>query len=114
MTANSVKAKVMLEKRIKHQRIIIKEKAQNNAKNEAVAFDKEQTEAAAGSSVHQEEADEETVQEAFSTVIAQKKRTSRKPFDPSQPKKKRAKPAPTKDDENYIPYVAKDYQTESG
>ena len=102
----------MLEKRIKHQRIILKQKALD------VKGKKDASEASAASaekepSVPQEEADDEMVQEAFSTVIAQKKRTSRKPFDPSQPKKKQ-RIQDTKDEENYINYMAKDYQTESG
>lgn len=112
MTANSVKAKVMLEKRIKHQRIILKQKSQEATENRTSAPNDAQEESK--SDVPQEEADDEAVQEAFSTVIAQKKRSSRKPFDPNQPKKKRVKLATTKDEEHYIPYVAKDHQTESG
>ena len=112
MTANSVKAKVMLEKRIKHQRIIIKQK-EADTKTGTVPFD--ETEEGDGPvPVPQEEADEEMVQEAFSTVIAQKKRTSRKPFIPGQVKKRRIQAQPTRDEENYIRYEAKDHQTESG
>lgn len=110
VTANSVKAKVMLEKRIKHQRIIIKQK-KSEMKSAAEAAFAEEIE---NTGVPQEEADEEMVQEAFSTVIAQKKRTSRKPFDPNQAKKKRLQSQTTKDEDNYINYVAKDHQTESG
>ena len=111
VTANSVKAKVMLEKRIKHQMIIIKQKESNMKQIETKPSDEDEPER---SGVPQEEANEELVQEAFSTVIAQKKRTSRKPFDPNQAKKKRLQSKPTKDEENYINYVAKDHQTESG
>ncbi|XP_059351601.1 ATP-dependent RNA helicase DDX54-like [Daphnia carinata] len=110
VTANSVKAKVMLEKRIKHQRIIMKQK-KAAIKSAAEAASSEEPENVA---VPQEEADDEMVQEAFSTVIAQKRRTSRKPFDPNQAKKKRIQTQSTKDEENYINYVAKDHQTESG
>jgi hypothetical protein len=101
----------MLEKRIKHQRVIIKQKALDVTQEKKTASDAASAEAE--SKVPQEEADEETVQETFSTVIAQKKRSSRKPFVPSQPKKKQ-RLQPTKDEENYINYTAKDYQTESG
>jgi len=111
VTANSVKAKVMLEKRIKHQRIILKQKAlDTTTENQAAAFDQVEDPAREP----QEQADEDMVQEAFSTVIAQKKRTSQKPFDPNQPKKKKVKATTTKDEENYINYVSKDYQTETG
>jgi hypothetical protein len=104
-----VKAKVMLEKRIKHQMIIIKQKKSNMKQMEAKPSDEPES-----SGVPQEEANEEMVQEAFSTVIAQKKRTSRKPFDPSQTKKRRLQSKTTKDEDNYINYIAKDHQTESG
>ncbi|XP_046459761.1 ATP-dependent RNA helicase DDX54-like isoform X2 [Daphnia pulex] len=109
VTANSVKAKVMLEKRIKHQRIIIKQKNANMKQSETKPSDEPES-----SGVPQEEANEELVQEAFSTVIAQKKRTSRKPFDPNQSKKRRLQSQTTKDEENYINYNSKDHQTESG
>jgi len=102
----------MLEKRIKHQRVILKQKALDVTQEKKTASDAAAS-AEAEFTVPQEEADEEMVQEAFSTVIAQKKRTSRKPFDPSQPKKKQ-RLQPTKDEENYINYMAKDHQTESG
>ena len=99
----------MLEKRIKHQRIIIKQKNANMKQSETKPSDEPES-----NSVPQEEANEELVQEAFSTVIAQKKRTSRKPYDPNQAKKRRLQTQTTKDEENYINYNAKDHQTESG
>jgi hypothetical protein len=99
----------MLEKRIKHQRIIIKQKNANMKQSETKPSDEPES-----SGVPQEEANEELVQEAFSTVIAQKKRTSRKPFDPNQSKKRRLQSQTTKDEENYINYNSKDHQTESG
>lgn len=102
----------MLEKRVKHQRIIIKQKesdvaSENRAIETTISKELETT-------VPQEEADEEMVQDTFSNVIASKKRDSRKPFDPNQIKKRRLQSQPTKDEENYIPYLAKDHQTESG
>lgn len=99
----------MLEKRIKHQRIIIKQKkSEEPPENENVPSELPET------TVPQEEADEEMVQEAFSTVVAQKKRTSRKPFDPNQAKKRKLQTQPIRDEENYIRYMSKDHQTESG
>lgn len=99
----------MLEKRIKHQRIIIKQK-----KSEEAAETQNTLSELPETTVPQEEADEEMVQEAFSTVVAQKKRVSRKPFDPNQSKKRKLASQPTRDEENYIRYMSKDHQTESG
>ena len=98
----------MLEKRIKHQRIIIKQKTLEETEKQKPSFDE------VAPSVPQEEADEEDLHNTFSTVIAQKKRTNQKPFDPNRPKKRRTMPKSTKDEENYINYVAKDHLTETG
>lgn len=100
----------MLEKRIKHQRIIIKQKKADEKTD--TPFD-ETEEGDRPTAVPQEEADEEMVQDAFSAVIAQKKRTSRKPFIP-EAKKRKTQSQPLRDEENYIRYEAKDHQTESG
>lgn len=95
----------MLEKRIKHQRIILKQKNSDLIRNQMNSSSNEPE-----PTTVQEEADEEMVQEAFSTVIAQKKRASCKPFNPT--KKRRVQSI--KDEENYIRYVAKDHETETG
>lgn len=97
----------MLEKRIKHQRTIIKQKS-NDLIRHQIKLSTDQQEP----TVPQEEADDEMVQGAFTTVIAQKKCLNRKPFDPNKAKKRRTEP--TRDEENYIPYVSKDHQTETG
>ena len=100
----------MLEKRVKHERVILKQKALTAKENESAPDEVELSKKMA----EQEEAGEELVQEAFSTVIAPKRRINSKPFDPDQPKKKRVKNVVVKDEENYIPYVAKDHHGESG
>jgi len=108
VTANSVKAKVMLEKRVKHQRIIVKQKELDATAPKAPSFDQLKVAPAAP------EADEEELQDAFSTVIAQKKRASQKPFDVNKAKKKRVALQSSKDEANYINYASKDHLTETG
>ena len=77
-----MKNRVMQEKRMKHQSVIAKQKEANEkakrAKNEQSA-DEETPKEGGEPAEPQEEADEQMVQEAFSTVIAQKKRKARKP-----------------------------------
>ena len=108
VTANSIKAKVMLEKRVKHQRIIIKQKGLDAEAPKAPSFDDLKPRQAV------DEADEDELQNAFSTVIAQKKRASQKPFDANKAKKKRVGVQSTKDEANYINYASKDHLTETG
>lgn len=99
---------------MKHQSVIVRQKeADEKAKLEAQVEQSDDEPAKEGAPEPAEEADEEAVQEAFSTVIAQKKRKARKPYDPGQPRKKKTE-RKTKDEEHFIPYMAKDYQTESG
>lgn len=106
----------MQEKRTKHQGVIVRQKEADEkaelARDERESDNEEPTRESA-SNEPQEEADEATVQEAFGTVIAQKKRKARKPYDANQAKKKKPERC-AKDDEHFIPYMAKDYQTESG
>lgn len=98
---------------MKHQKIIHKRiKAAEDSAIQTETF--EDSENVINSSAVLQEADDAMVQDAFSTVIAQKKRISRKPFVPDQPKKRRLQSQFVKDEENYIPYVSKDHQTESG
>lgn len=106
----------MQEKRVKHQSVIVKQKEADEKAKIAKAELQAEEEPVNGNATNepQEEADDEMVQEAFSTVIAQKKRNTRRPYDPSQPKRKKIQERQTKDEENFIPYMAKDYQTESG
>ena len=106
----------MREKRVKHERIIYKNKqtALVELKRQA---DEEHASDEEGATVEMaEQADDDEVKEAFSTVIAQKKRSSRKPFDPEQSKRKklRLSQKSTKDEENYIPYISADHHGESG
>ena len=103
-----MKAKVMVEKRIKHQRIIVKQKELDAAAPQAPSFDQLKSTPAAV------EANEDELQDTFSTVIAQKKRTSQKPFDVSKAKRKRVARQSTKDEANYINYASKDHLTETG
>jgi len=98
----------MLEKRVKHQRIIVKQKELDATAPKAPSFDQLKVAPAAP------EADEEELQDAFSTVIAQKKRASQKPFDVNKAKKKRVALQSSKDEANYINYASKDHLTETG
>lgn len=100
----------MKEKRGKHEVLIAKHKAAGVKEKEEKALQAREEEEREPRQ-EQAQADEEAVNEAFSEVIAQKKRT--KPFVASESKKKRPKIS-TKDEQNYIPYVAKDHHGESG
>ena len=104
----------MLEKRIKHQRIIIKQQTKDAAlpSDSAPSFD--QLNAAAVPVIQQELADEDQLQDTFKTVVSQKKRASQKPFDVNKPKKQRVAAQSTKDEANFINYVSKDHLTETG
>ncbi|XP_061173182.1 ATP-dependent RNA helicase DDX54-like [Saccostrea echinata] len=97
---------VMKQKRAFHQTTIHKRNEQMSESMEMEADDSD------GAESEQEMADEDNVQETFQTVIGGKRKASNRVFDPER--KKKHKRENIRDEENYLHYRPKDFQSELG
>lgn len=97
---------VMKHKRAFHQTIIQKKTKQMTDLKDAEADDSDRGE------TEQQMADEENVKETFRTVIGGKRKANNKLFDPQR--KKKSKQESIRDEENYLHYRPKDFQSELG
>lgn len=97
---------VMKHKRAFHQTVIQKKTKQMTDLKDAEADDSDRGE------TEQQMADEENVKETFRTVIGGKRKANNKLFDPQR--KKKRKQESIRDEENYLHYRPKDFQSELG
>uniref|UniRef100_A0A8W8NBD2 RNA helicase n=1 Tax=Magallana gigas TaxID=29159 RepID=A0A8W8NBD2_MAGGI len=97
---------VMKHKRAFHQTVIQKKTKQVTDLKDAESDDSDRGE------TEQPMADEENVKETFRTVIGGKRKANNKLFDPQR--KKKRKQESIRDEENYLHYRPKDFQSELG
>lgn len=97
---------VMKHKRAFHQTVIQKKTKQVTDLKDAESDDSDRGE------TEQQMADEENVKETFRTVIGGKRKANNKLFDPQR--KKKRKQESIRDEENYLHYRPKDFQSELG
>eukprot|EP00105_Crassostrea_gigas_P027628 XP_011449018.1 PREDICTED: ATP-dependent RNA helicase DDX54 [Crassostrea gigas] len=97
---------VMKHKRAFHQTVIQKKTKQVTDLKDAESDDSDRGE------TEQLMADEENVKETFRTVIGGKRKANNKLFDPQR--KKKRKQESIRDEENYLHYRPKDFQSELG
>ncbi|XP_048728336.2 ATP-dependent RNA helicase DDX54-like [Ostrea edulis] len=97
---------VMKQKRAFHQTVIHRRIEQTSESKEAEADDSDRE------NTEQQMADEDNLQETFRTVIGGKRKANSKVFDPKRKKKRKSESV--RDEENYLHYRPKDFQSEQG
>ncbi|XP_065594785.1 ATP-dependent RNA helicase DDX54 [Cyrtonyx montezumae] len=106
-TARTLASSIMRSKR-RHDRVLI-EKFQRGQEEKRAAALREQ--GLRPARPEEEEGEEENLQEVFSTVVGRKRKRSRAAEDGA---KKKPQPAAQRDEDFYIPYRPKDFESERG